>query len=51
MRKLIEADKIDESDTTEVETDLIELMKKKQVEQSPSPDSKTQAVLKCLLKQ
>ena len=43
--------KVDESDATEVEWDLIELMKKKQVEQSPSPESKTQAVLKCLLKQ
>jgi hypothetical protein len=43
--------KVDESDATEVERDLIELMKKKQVEQSQSPESKTQAVLKCLLKQ
>jgi hypothetical protein len=43
--------KVDESDATEVEKDLLELMKNKQVEPAESPESKTQTVLDCLLKQ
>jgi hypothetical protein len=42
--------KVDESEAKEVERDLLELMKGKQVELSMSPESKTQTVLKCLLK-
>ena len=43
--------KVDESDAAQAEEDLLELMKKKQVGLSRSPESKTQTVLKCLLKQ
>ena len=43
--------KVDESDAKEVERDLLEMMKKKGVALSQSPESKTQSVLKCLLKQ
>src|SRR5262249_28768640 len=41
--------KVDERDAKKVERDLLELMTGKQVELSMSPESKTQAVLKCLL--
>ena len=43
--------KVDESDAAQAEEDLLELMKKKKVGLSRSPESKTQTVLKCLLKQ
>ncbi len=43
--------KVDESDAKKAESDLLEIMKKKGVALSPSPESKTQTVLKCLLKQ
>lgn len=43
--------KVDESDAKKAERDLLEIMKKKDVALSPSPESKTQTVLKCLLKQ
>ncbi len=43
--------KVDETDATMVEEDLRELMKNKQIELAESPESKTQTVLKCLLKQ
>jgi hypothetical protein len=42
--------KVGESDAAAAEEDLLELMKKKQVELSRSPESKTQTVLKCLLR-
>ncbi|HEY5706348.1 MAG TPA: hypothetical protein VIS96_12310 [Terrimicrobiaceae bacterium] len=43
--------KVEESDAAEVERSLLELMKKKEVARSSAPESKTQAVLKCLLNQ
>jgi uncharacterized protein YjbK len=43
--------KVDESDAKEAERGLLDLMKKKEVALSQSPESKTQTVLKCLLKQ
>lgn len=43
--------KVDQSDAKGAERDLLELMKKKDVALSASPESKTQTVLKCLLKQ
>jgi hypothetical protein len=42
--------KVKESDANEAERDLLELMRKKQIPPSMFPESKTKAVLKCLLK-
>ena len=52
QEKMLEfSTKVDESDAKEVESDLREIMKKKEIALSLSPESKTQTVLKCLLKQ